>query len=67
MIQYNAALVNTLVIESSVWSPLLNGDFFLPQKINGTLPVYYSHMLVTVVKEFIKQDEQITRTLDNSL
>ena len=27
----------------------------------------YSHILVTVVKKFIKQDQQIKRTLDNSL
>ena len=27
----------------------------------------YSHILVTVVKEFIEQDQQIKRTLDNSL
>ena len=27
----------------------------------------YSHILVTAVKEFIKQDQQIKRTLDNSL
>ena len=27
----------------------------------------YSYILVTVVKEFIKQDQQIKRTLDNSL
>ena len=26
-----------------------------------------SHILVTVVKEFIEQDQQIKRTLDNSL
>ena len=26
-----------------------------------------SHILVTVVKEFIEQDHQIKRTLDNSL
>ena len=30
-------------------------------------PYIYSHILVTVVKEFIKQDQQIKRTLDNSL
>ena len=27
----------------------------------------YSHILVTVVKEFIEQDQQIKRNLDNSL
>ena len=27
----------------------------------------YSHILVTVVKEFIEQDQQIKRTLDDSL
>ena len=27
----------------------------------------YSHLLVTVVKEFIEQDQQIKRTLDHSL
>ena len=27
----------------------------------------YSHILVTVVMEFIEQDQQIKRTLDNSL
>ena len=27
----------------------------------------YSHILVTVVKEFIEQDQQIKRTSDNSL
>ena len=28
---------------------------------------FYSHILVTVVKKFIKQDQQIKRTLDNCL
>ena len=27
----------------------------------------YSHILVTVVKDFIEQDQHIKRTLDNSL
>ena len=46
------------------WSPKI---FLFHKIINGLYQYIYSHILVTVMKEFIKQDQQIKRTLHNSL
>ena len=41
--------------------------FLFHKIVNGLYQYIYSHILVTVMKEFIKQDQQIKRTLHNSL
>ena len=78
--QYNAALVITgaikgtlrdrinreLDLESLAERKLSNKIFFFREKMVFYLYIY-SHLSVTVVKEFMKQDQQIKRTLDNFL
>ena len=81
MVQYNAALVITGAFKGTSsnriyrelgleflaeqrWSRKI---FFFHKIINGLLPVYLQSISVTVVKEFIEQDQQIKSTLDNSL
>ena len=81
MVQYNAALVITgafkgtsrdriyreLHIESFAERRWSSKILFFHKIINGLYQCTYSHILVTVMKEFIKQDQQIKRTLHNSL
>ena len=81
MVQYNAALVITgafkgtsrdriyreLHIESFAERRWSSKILFFHKIINGLYQYTYSHILVTVMKEFIKQDQQIKRTLHNSL
>ena len=78
--QYNAALVITgaikgtlrdrinreLDLESLAERKLSNKIFFFREKMVFYLYIY-SHLSVTVVKKFIKEDQQIKRTLDNFL
>ena len=78
--QYNAALVITgaikgtlrdrinrqLDLESLAERKLSDKIFFFREKMVFYLYIY-SHLSVTVVKKFIKEDQQIKRTLDNFL
>ena len=63
----------TILTESSVWNPLLNGHgpvrLFSSQNNKWFFNcIYiYSHISVTMGKEFTKQDQKIKRTSDNSL
>ena len=78
--QYNVALVITgaikgtlrdrinrqLDLESLAERKLSDKIFFFREKMVFYLYIY-SHLSVTVVKKFIKEDQQIKRTLDNFL
>ena len=79
MVQYNAVLLLlvqlkvhrvTVFTDSSVHNPLLNEDghvnsFSFTKKSKAFHLHNYSHILVTALKEFIKQYQQIKSSSDN--
>ena len=81
IVQYNAALVITVHLkvhhvtvftESLVYNHFVNEDGLVRQFSSTKLKMIfyqyiYSHILLIVVNDFIEQDQDIKRTLDNYL